>query len=410
MAEYNPYDPVEDDYSVTKEVYTYYYPLDAGKFGHSDSIKFRISDQEANVVLSKSYLYIKGKICTADGTKLKATKLTNNAFMYLFDDVRYTMNGTETVYDKDLGHNTLIRHLATASPKEARQAQAYGLIPPGESPMNTDGITFDVSIPLAHIHNKFRDYTKLGTNQRHELQLNRSRTDHNCFQFTANETITKAEDARIIIEDMQWRVCQIDIANEFKAPMMANMNKRKPITVNWRQWEMHDNPNLLKTTPQTWSIKLTSQTERPRWVIFFLQTKRKDDINKDITKFDHCKLRSVRVSINNKFYPYEEHEIDFTHNYTSLLYDSYIQFLSSYHGEEPDPLLTRNDLVKNYPFFVVDCSKFPLPVISQTGAVDVKVILDAGANIPADTTAYCVLIYDKSVQYEPLSGSVNRVV
>jgi len=42
--------------------------------------------------------------------------------------------------------------------------------------------------------------------------------------------------------------------------------------------------------------------------------------------------------------------------------------------------------------------------------VDVRVEFESHANFPAETTAYCLIMHDRVVDYSPLSGDVNKRV
>jgi hypothetical protein len=405
MEYYNPYEKTQEDYSIEKSYLTSYNALDSTKFGKSDIIKFRILDLNANTLPSQSYLYMKVKIHGAGDAKLNHAKLTNNAFLFLFDEARYTLNGVEATSERDIGRSGVVKGIMLYSPSDAKRAVGTGWRTPGDGAMEYE-VDYDVMIPLSMILNLFKDYTKLLTNIRQEFTLIRSRSDNNCFKIPAGET----ETPEIEVKDAQFCMKQIELSDEARAPLLANTNKRRPITIAWRQWELLDNPNVLTKSPFTWSLKTTSQSERPKWVIVFLQTKKNDTVHEDATQFDNCKLRSVRVNINNEFYPHEEYDTDFSKNQTARLYESYVQFQQSYSFKEPEPLLTREQFTKTNPMVVIDCSKHVQPIMPLSGAVDVKVVLECAEDIPKETTAYCMLIYDKSIQYEPISGHVTRIV
>ena len=50
------------------------------------------------------------------------------------------------------------------------------------------------------------------------------------------------------------------------------------------------------TTPLTWTVKTTSQLEKPRYVIFALQTGRRNVPSQNDSLFDACNLTNVKLS------------------------------------------------------------------------------------------------------------------
>jgi hypothetical protein len=62
----------------------------------------------------------------------------------------------------------------------------------------------------------------------------------------------------------------------------------------------------------------------------------------------------------------------------------------------------------NNPLVFIDCSR--QKEVLKVGSVDVRLEFDTNANVPANTTAYCLIIYDTVVGYTPLSGVVKRIM
>ena len=60
------------------------------------------------------------------------------------------------------------------------------------------------------------------------------------------------------------------------------------------------------------------------------------------------------------------------------------------------------------PLCVIDCSKQNDNL--KTGSVDVRLEIETTDNIPAQTAAYCLLIFDNVIQYSPLYGNVIKSV
>lgn len=51
----------------------------------------------------------------------------------------------------------------------------------------------------------------------------------------------------------------------------------KPLNVSFRCWDMYEYPLLPKTTHHTWSVKTSTQLEKPRFLILALRNKKDKD-------------------------------------------------------------------------------------------------------------------------------------
>lgn len=76
---------------------------------------------------------------------------------------------------------------------------------------------------------------------------------------------------------------------------------------------------LPRNTSHSWTVKSSSLLEKPRFVLFGLQTSRRNNIETDAGRFDHCQLKNLKVHLNSEVYPYEDFRADFKNNTTSLL-------------------------------------------------------------------------------------------
>lgn len=58
------------------------------------------------------------------------------------------------------------------------------------------------------------------------------------------------------------------------------------------------------------------------------------------------------------------------------------------------------------PLFAFDCSRTEESI--KPGMVDVRLEIEASQNIPANTSAYCMIIHDNLVRYSPFTSAVHR--
>jgi len=109
-----------------------------------------------------------------------------------------------------------------------------------------------------------------------------------------------------------------------------------------------------------------------------------------------------------KCYPYDDLNLDFDKNRCVILYDLYARFCKGYYGYEClEPSLTFTTFLRNGPFVIIDCSRQNESVKSDT--VDVRLDFEYKKNMPANTTACCLIIHDRVVQYNPLTNVVRKI-
>lgn len=140
-----------------------------------------------------------------------------------------------------------------------------------------------------------------------------------------------------------------------------------------------------------------------------LQTNKKNKNNESASKFDHCQLTNFKVHLNSEVYPYDNLNLSFDENRYSWLYHMYSIFQESYYGCTPSPLLNMKEFKDIGPFVVIDCSNQNESI--KAGPVDVRIEFETAANgIPDNTTAYCLLLHDRKVEFSPLSGEVRKMI
>ncbi|KYN22011.1 hypothetical protein ALC57_05604 [Trachymyrmex cornetzi] len=106
------------------------------------------------------------------------------------------------------------------------------------------------------------------------------------------------------------------------------------------------------------AVKTATQLEEPRYVIYALQTGRKNIMSQDVSVFDDCNLSNVKVYLNSDFYPYGDLNLDFDKKRYALLFDMYARFRKAYYGIDSfETLLNVLSFIEKGPFAVIDCSR-----------------------------------------------------
>ncbi|RLU25820.1 hypothetical protein DMN91_001980 [Ooceraea biroi] len=246
------------------------------------------------------------------------------------------------------------------------------------------------------------DYKRVVINVRHELILIQSRNDNN--SLLGNPALAPVID----IFKIQWRMPHVLLNEINKLSMLRALESGRYLTMGFRSWDLYEYPLLQSTTKHLWAIKTATQLEKPRYVIFALQTGRKNIMSEDVTIFDDCKLTNVKLHLNSEFYPYDDLNVDFEKNKTAILYDMYSRFRRAYYNCNcAEAYLTPPNFLLRGPFVVIDCSRQNESVKSAT--VDVRLEFECKENVPPNTTAYCLIIHDRVVEYSPLTNVVRRV-
>ncbi|KAL0852492.1 hypothetical protein ABMA27_017047 [Loxostege sticticalis] len=377
------------DNSIESFEYHSYKPY-VNSFNKNDEIRIPINQQDLYVLPSLSSLYIEGKVNVFNTTtkeKVSNVHFVNNSALFLFQDIRYELNGVEIDKIKNAGVTTTIKSYLSLNENESKCARVWGWSTAGTT--NTSGGAFSISIPLNKILGFAEDYEKNIINCKHELVLLRSNTNLNAIKLNTGEVVDD-----IVINKIVWRVPHIKVSDHRAIPLA------------FRSWDIYEYPLLPKTRKHTWSIKTSSQIEKPRFVVIALQTNRKHNAALSMAEFDHCHVRDVRVFLNSTYYPYEGLNVSFSDDKISLLYEQYVRFQQSYHGRRSEPLMSLKEFRDIAPLFVIDCSR---QHETLKGSIDVRIEIETDQEIPDQTAAYCLILNDCIFEYKPLSNIVKKL-
>ncbi|KYN12352.1 hypothetical protein ALC57_15465 [Trachymyrmex cornetzi] len=112
----------------------------------------------------------------------------------------------------------------------------------------------------------------------------------------------------------------------------------------------------------------------------------------------HQDLYTLPCELNSDFYPYDDMNLDFKYKKYAILYDMYVKFQKIYRRIS----CTRSIRT------VIDCSRQNESVKSTT--VDIRIQFECMENIPLNTTAYCLIIHDWVIEYNPLTNVIRKIV
>ncbi|XP_057329880.1 uncharacterized protein LOC130670489 [Microplitis mediator] len=346
-------------------------PYALSTFNNSDEIRIAVQHQDLCLLPSKSTLHVYGKFTKSDGTAVSATThMVNMTGCHMFEEIRY---------------ERMVLRLIVAKINITLQ-----------------------SIPLSLLLGFAEDYHKIVINARYELILIRSNSDLNAYIVATPAAGAHAEAVKITLQKIEWIVPYVTMADKQKIEALNYITSDPAISISFHAWELYEYPLLPNTSKHIWAVKTSTQLEKPRFVILGFQTARKNDATKNASGFDHCNIRDIKLFLNSQSYPYRNLNLNIANNQYALLYDMYINFQISCYNKEPEPLLTKKKFLEQAPLYVIDCSKQNESI--KSGPVDIRLEFESANQFPAQTSAYCLIIRDRIVEYNPMSSIVQKLI
>lgn len=402
MSEHNILDlretPGFDD-SITSIQHHVYNPYTT-TYDNNDEIRITIQQQDLYVWPHDSYIYIEGVIEKTVGNIDEMPYFVNNAMAFLFDEIRYEINGFTVDKSKNVGISSTMKGYISHKPTDM-----YSLATASWKITDfvhlVDKGTFNFCIPLKNILGFAEDYRNIIMNVKHELVLIRSRTDTNALTGTNSN-------CKIKLLKIQWRIPHVNVSDVEKLKLLKVIDRKQTIPMHFRSWELYEYPTLPQTDLQVWTVKTSTQLNTPRYIIVGFQTSRNNVITSDKSIFDHCKFNSIKVHLNSESYPYENLDINFNSSQYAVLYDMYCRFQKTYYHDQAvtSPLLSFEQFKSTAPLIVIDCSHQNEAL--KKSVIDIRMVIQTKENIPANTTAFCLIIHDNLVTYNPYTNIINR--
>lgn len=394
---------------IVREMYKTYAPH-TKSFNSNDIIELSVNQLDACLAFHESLLCIDGNIKRLNAAGESVTidnKITfvDNMGAFLFESLSYELNGFEVERCRDPGILSTIKILTTYTQAEllTLETAGWGLGAKEPNIFNTDRTKFHLRIPLKIFFNVFDDYKRILMGK-HNFRLVRARSDVNCYKVPAEFT----DVVQFEILNIELKVKHIIPNDTIKLQLLNGLNKNTPVLIPFRKWDLYEMPSLKSTTKEIWPVKTSSSLERPRYVLMVFQTDKKDKKDNNCTFFNHLSLMSLKVHLNSEVYPYEGLRMDFQNNDYIDPYNEFTNFQSFYRNLiMAQPSLSYNEFAKRT-IYIVDCSK-QNEAIQQT-TVDLKIEFESQFNFAANTRAFCVIIHDALIQYEPLTGLVMSIV
>lgn len=388
------------DESITRYEFHIIQPYSNTSLKNNDEIRLPFHSQELFMLPCESYIYIEG---VAEKSKDNSpppaeTKFVKNGINFLFSGIRYEINGIQIDHSHNLGITSLMKGLFSFNADQSNRLENAGWS------KNSAKKNFSYCIPLKMLLGFAEDYKKMLINVKSELILLRSRTDQNMYFADKAEN-----DIKITLNIVQWRVPILTLSDAYKLQAMKMIQQNIRLEMGFRNWDLYEYPNLPSDSRTvSWPLKLSPSLEKPRYLIVGFQNNKRDNILSDSGAFDAVSIRNVRLYLNAESYPYTALNVDFTNSKFALLYENFILIRKNYYNYATEECaFNPTKFLNECPLWCIDCSRQCESV--KNGTVNVRVEIESLANFQANTAAYCLVISDKVVEYEPFSGIVHKM-
>lgn len=322
---------------------------------------------------------------------------------FFFDEIRYELNGFEIDRCKNPGITSTMKGLVSFTNNDMVLMENGGWnLKLSNDKKAANPRSFNYCLPLRNIFGFAEDYRHIIMNAKHELIFIRSRSDTNTF-------VGDNDISRIQIKKIQWRIPHVSVSDREKLKLLKIIERKQAIQLHYRSWELHEYPALPISNRHVWTVKTSQKVNTPRFIIMGFQTKRNNVINADKSNFDHCEITDVKVYLNSECFPYECIDSDFDNDKYAILYDMFTRFKEKYYFDRFDfsPLLDYKDFKNLAPLLVIDCSR--QPELIKKGFVDVRIEFQTKQNVANNTSAYCLILHDNAVEYNPCTNIMNKV-
>lgn len=395
----------QDNSIVYAEKHTHL-PYSSTTFNNNDEIRIPISHQDVYALPCKSVICFEGKLVKeADGAATTTGKFINFGIAHLLDEIRYELNGAVVDRVRNVGITTTLKSYVSYNKSQNIRLEIAGWSAEKDSiPGLIDAMgNFMIYVPAEMLMGIFEDFRKILLNVRQELVIIRSNNDTNAVI----NTVTPEQKLKVHLSKVYWRVPHISVADVNRLKLLKHIEQSSQLEINFRTWELHEYPALQETTRHNWSIKNATKVETPRYIIVGFQTDRKNQLSKNMSKFDSCNLRNMTLYLNSERYPYDNLNLYFSKNRFAQLYEMFAEFQSSYYESDNQPVFTPAEFKSIAPIAVIDCSRQNETI--KGGSVDIRLDFETSTDVPANTTSYALLIYDRKVTYNPLTSDVKII-
>ncbi|XP_011162286.1 uncharacterized protein LOC105197559 [Solenopsis invicta] len=150
--------------------------------------------------------------------------LGNNCVAFMFDEIRYELDGVEIDRNRNVGTTSTLKNYVTLTYDKNVVLRNAGW----EERMTTNDGFFNFCVPLNMLLGFCEDYKRTVINARHELILIRTRNDNNCL--TGNSAL----EPLLQLFKIQWRMPHVSLSEINNLSMLRTLESRRYLSMAFR--------------------------------------------------------------------------------------------------------------------------------------------------------------------------------
>ncbi|XP_034947814.1 uncharacterized protein [Chelonus insularis] len=251
-----PYDHLKKVITNALQNATYIYVADGSSlYKNNDEIRIAVQHQDLCILPCESSIHITGKFTKDNGSATSNKSLLATMFAcFLFEEMRYELNGVEIDRSNNVGITTLMKGFPSFTPEQEYSLKNSGMVLDNKKLCDSNG-NFDVIIPLKLLFGFAEDYKQVIVNCKHKLILIRANTDLNAIHQTEIANAA-AENVKITLDKIEWLVPYVTMSDSKKLDMLSYISKDPSISIPFRSWELYEYPSLPITTKHICDIHM----------------------------------------------------------------------------------------------------------------------------------------------------------
>ena len=418
-------DPILKDDSIDKyEEIAYEHIAGSNLNAPGQDIRLTIETQDIFTHPSENYLLIEGQLVRSDNGGVFANgdliTLTNNGIMHLFKRIRYDLSGQEIENIMNVGQATTMLGLLKY-PDDFSKSKGLNQLWYKDTTLNANNNntgfsirrnyiivnanpigTFSFKIPLKHIFGFCEDYDKIVYGLKHNLTLTRKNDNDAIFKTSnvdgaGNDAVI---DGRVRLDKISWFMPHVTPADEYKMELYKIIERKEKIPVGYRMIQC-DSATVIDGREFSWRLSVKSSPEVPRFIIIGFQSNKIGNQKQNPSIFNDVDVRNIYVMLNSTRYPTVDYNINFGEQKFSRVYGDAADFRSKFFNMDElvsSPNINPSDYRLLYPLFLFDVSKQSEKLKYSTTDIQVKMLF--GANPPAGTQVYGVIISDRLINFQ----------
>ena len=263
--------------------------------------------------------------------------------------------------------------------------------------------TFSFKIPQKHIFGFCEDYDKVVYGLKLTLTLTRNDNDDTIFGANA------ADAGKIMLSKISWFMPHVTPADEDKMKLYKIIERKEKLPVGYRMIQC-DTASIPQATTFSWRLSVKSSPEVPCFIIVGFQTNKNGDQETNPSIFDNVNVSNIYATLNSMRYPTADYNISFLAQKFSRAYGDAAEFRSKFFNMDElmsNPNITPSDYKDLYPLFLFDVSKQSEKLKYST--TDIQIKMHFIANVPLNTQAYAVTIFDRLINFQSDGNKMSVV-